>query len=80
MNTTCCNNPSLNWFKNKDLRWFNNKRPISISSDYITFQTYANTVCNNLDRCCKKNSSSYTASLKANLIYPAKFSSCNCKK
>ena len=60
--------------------------PIRTSSDFITFQRYTSSLCNKGGHCPRcfgdypnqSNSSSYTTALKANLIYPAKFSTCNC--
>uniref|UniRef100_A0A6C0BAA7 Uncharacterized protein n=1 Tax=viral metagenome TaxID=1070528 RepID=A0A6C0BAA7_9ZZZZ len=56
------------------------------SSDFISFQRYTSSLCNKGGPCPRcfgdypnqSNSSSYTTALKANLIYPAKFSTCNC--
>ena len=81
MNISCCCN-------NKDLRVFNNcKNLITFSSDFIAYQKYMNNSCKNKYNKCypralnQTNAASYTALLKANIIYPNICTSykCSCR-
>ena len=78
MNISCCCN-------NKDMRWFNNgQNVINISSDFIEYQKYTNKSCKSKYNKCyprapnQTNSGAYTASLKANIIYPNNCAPCKC--
>ena len=76
----CCR-PNLRWFNTCHKNNPQSKSCyIGVASEYIAYQSYVNTFCNK--KPCfreKHTSSSYTSSLKANLLYPAKFSTCNNK-
>uniref|UniRef100_A0A6C0LF65 Uncharacterized protein n=1 Tax=viral metagenome TaxID=1070528 RepID=A0A6C0LF65_9ZZZZ len=74
---------------NNNLRCFAIPPTISgvrTASDFISFQRYTSSICNKGGPCPRcfgdypnqSNSSSYTTALKANIIYPKKFRTCNC--
>lgn len=67
---TACN-PCIS--SNNNLRWFNNnpqgcKKILNFSSDYISYKKNANAFC----RGCKSDSSSYTATLRLNMVQTCK--------
>ena len=73
----CCNKSNLNWFNNGN-------NLITISSDFIAYQKYTKSSCKaKFPKCYpsaknQNNSSSYTSSLKANVIYPSYYQTCKC--